>query len=51
MWYCIMDEKGGGRLVALRFVKVEVIGELSEKFHWSRVVWIEALFKWIGERE
>ena len=29
--------------------KVEVIGELVEKFHWSRMVQIEALFQWVGE--
>lgn len=35
--------------MALRFGKVEVIGELSEKFPWSGMVRIETLFQWIGE--
>lgn len=45
-----MDEKDGGRHVALRFVKVEIIGGLSKQkqFYWNWVV--EALFQGIGKR-
>lgn len=50
MGCCRMDEKDGGRHVALRFVKVEIIGGLSKQkqFYWNWVV--EALFKGIGKR-